>query len=148
MNKKQELFIKSLVEDARHNATTAARAAGYSERSAAVTGCRLLKDPEIKAAYEKALEEFHKQNTAEADEVIEFLTEVMRGENEVENIPVFVGEGEQAFKKGKPSAKDRLKAAELLGKYYGMFTDKTQIDGIGAVQIIDNIPEGDGNAGT
>ena len=47
-----------------------------------------------------------------------------------------------------PDEKERLKAAELLGKYYALFTDRTQVEGIAQVQIIDDIPEGgaDGQA--
>ena len=41
-------------------------------------------------------------------EIIEFLTAVMRGE--IEEL--------------KSSAKDRMHAAELLGKWYGVFDDK------------------------
>ena len=39
--------------------------------------------------------------------------------------------------------KERLKAAEVLGKYYTLFTERTQVDGIAQVQILDNIPKGD-----
>ena len=41
---------------------------------------------------------------------------------------------------------DANKAAEMLGKYYALFTDKTQIDGEGVVQIINDIPRSDADA--
>ena len=127
MNRKQEIFIKTLVEDVRHNATAAAITAGYSKRSAAVTACRLLKNPEVKAAYDAAMDEFHRQNTAAAEEVIEFLTRTMRGE-EVDNIPLGVGKGYEELTVGAPSAKDRIKAAELLGRYYNIFDKNDNTD--------------------
>ena len=127
MNGKQKKFIEALVEDVRHNATAAAIAAGYSEKSAAVTACRLLKDPEVKAAYDEALAEFRRQNTAAAEEVIEFLTRTMRGE-EVDNIPLGVGKGYDELTVGAPSARDRIKAAELLGRYYDIFDRKDNAD--------------------
>ena len=40
---------------------------------------------------------------------------------------------------------DANKAAEMLGKYYALFTDRTQVEGDSVIQIIDNIPRGDSN---
>jgi phage terminase small subunit len=68
-----------------------------------------------------------RKKVADAAEVVEFLTSVLRG-NDTEEVVV----------------KDRIKAAQLLGKSYGMFTDKVQADGDSVVQIIDNVPKGDG----
>ena len=34
-----------------------------------------------------------------------------------------------------PDEKERLKAAELLGKRYGLFTDKVEVDGVAKVVI-------------
>ena len=87
-----------------------------------------MKKDEIKQAIDERLKELHEQNTAQANEVIEFLTAVLRGEN-VDNIPIFVGDGFQKLTEGKPPAKDRLRAAEMLGKYYALFTDKLNVDG-------------------
>ena len=97
-----------------------------------------MKKDEIKQAIDERLKELHEQNTAQANEVIEFLTAVMRGEN-VDNIPIFVGDGFQELTEGKPPAKDRLRAAEMLGKYYALFTDRTQTENDGPVVIIDDI---------
>ena len=38
-------------------------------------------------------------------------------------------------------AKERLKAAELIGKRFGLFTDRVGIDGAVPVVIHDDIPE-------
>ena len=40
------------------------------------------------------------------------------------------------------SAEDKLKALELLGKHFGMFTDNVRLSGDAGVQIIDDIPAG------
>ena len=70
-----------------------------------------------------------KKRKAVADEaeVVKFLTSVLRGDDAEEVV-----------------VKDRIKAAQLLGKSYGMFTDKVKIDGNSVVQIIDDVPKGDG----
>lgn len=63
---------------------------------------------------------------ADEKEILEFFTDVMRrdGFGEEENIKF----------------SDSFKAAELLGKYYGMFGDKHQSEA-GDVIIVDNIAE-------
>lgn len=67
------------------------------------------------------------KKVADEVEVVQFLTSVLRGD-ETEEVVV----------------KDRIKAAQLLGKSYGMFTDKVKIDGNSVVKIIDDVPKGDG----
>ena len=138
MTKKEKMFVDAYVNDVKRNQTAAAIAAGYSEKTAPQAASRLMKKDEIKQAIDERLKELHEQNTAQANEVIEFLTAVLRGEN-VDNMPIFVGDGFQKLTEGKPPAKDRLRAAEMLGKYYALFTDKTQIESDGPVVIIDDI---------
>lgn len=128
MTKKEKMFVDAYVNDVKRNQTAAAIAAGYSEKTAPQAASRLMKKDEIKQAIDERLKELHEQNTAQANEVIEFLTTVMRGEN-VDNIPIFVGDGFQKLTEGKPPAKDRLRAAEMLGKYYALFTEKLNVDG-------------------
>lgn len=142
---RQLAFVEAYINDPKRNQTQAAVTAGYSEKTAASQASRLMKDDNIITAIKKREKELHEQNTARANEVIEFLTAVMRGET-VDNIPLFIGDGEQELAEGAPSAKDRLKAAEMLGKYYALFTDKTQIEGDGVVQIINDIPRSDADA--
>ena len=128
MTKKEKMFVDAYVKDIKRNQTAAAIAAGYSEKTAPQAASRLMKKDEIKQAIDGRLKELHEQNTAQANEVIEFLTAVMRGEN-VDNIPIFVGDGFQKLTEGKPPAKDRLRAAKMLGKYYALFTEKLNVDG-------------------
>lgn len=52
----------------------------------------------------------------------------MRGEA-TEEIPLLVGNGVQEITTKHLSAKDRIRAAELLGKRYGLFTDKVSVEG-------------------
>ena len=130
MTKKEKMFVDAYVNDVKRNQTAAAIAAGYSEKTAPQAASRLMKKDEIKQAIDERLKELHEQNTAQANEVIEFLTTVMRGENV---------DGFQKLTEGKPPAKDRLRAAEMLGKYYALFTDRTQIENDGPVVIIDDI---------
>lgn len=124
MNAKQRRFTEEYLKDL--NATQAAIRAGYSERTAYSQGQRLLKKVEIKNEIKKVQEEIRKNNIAEATEIEEYLTSVMRGEQQEETL-IGQGQGEQSITSIKVSAKDRIKAAELLGKRYGIWTEKQDI---------------------
>ena len=94
-------------------------------------GYRLLRNAEVKSYIDEKLDEIHDQNTADIQEVMEYLTSVMRGEAKSEEVAVIgVGAGcsEVATVQRGPTEKDKLKAAELLGKSFGMFTDKVDMD--------------------
>lgn len=126
VTKKKRAFIEAYISDVRRNQTAAAIKAGYSEKGAAQAASRLMKDAEVAAEIDARIKELHRERTAQADEIIEFLTSVMRGE-EVETVTAYCG-GELTFTDGKPTARDKLKAAELLGKYYAIFTDTARLD--------------------
>ena len=81
------------------------------------------------------------EKIADVQEVLEYLTAVMRGEQK-EQVALFTGEGMQKLVQKDVSAKDRLKAAELIGKRYGLFTEKMELQGSTTVCIVDDIPEG------
>lgn len=113
------------------NATQAAKAAGYSEKTAKDIGAENLSKPNIKAYIDEKLAEISSKKTADAKEVLEYLTAVMRGESTA-SVVVVEGRGEGwssaiEFDK-KPDEKERLKAAELLGKRYGLFSDKLTLE--------------------
>ena len=108
------------------NATQAAIEAGYSKRSAKQTGSRLLDQPEIKVYIEERLKELESEKIAEQDEVLQFLTSVMRGEV-TDQVVMMVGDGLQEVVEVRAATKDRNKAAELLGKRYGSWTDKVDL---------------------
>ncbi|NBA61825.1 terminase small subunit [Enterococcus mundtii] len=125
MTEKQKRFCDFYIETG--NATQAAIKAGYSEKTAKQIGQENLTKPDLRAYIDKRLEEMENKRTADAQEVLEYLTAVMRGE-ETEEILIGIGEGAQAKIDIYVGAKDRLKAAELLGKRHALFTDKQQID--------------------
>lgn len=127
LSDKQQRFCDEYLVDL--NATQAAIRAGYSERSAYSQGQRLLKHDEAKAYIKKRMEEKQTALVADQDEVLRYLTAVLRGETESE-VVVVEGTGNGAseargFLK-KPDEKERLKAAELLGKRYSLFTDRVE----------------------
>lgn len=114
------------------NATQAAIRAGYSKDTARAIGAENLTKPYIQQAIEERIEQLHNERSADAQEIIEYLTSVMRGESESEElVNEFIGDGcsKPTRVKKAPSEKDRLKAAELLGKRFGLFKDKVELDG-------------------
>lgn len=127
------------------NAYQSAVYAGYSENYAKGNVIKLLENVSVKSYIDERLQELEDRAIAKQDEVLKYLTSVMRGE-ETEQTLRGLGEGYQEISDIDVSAKDRLKAAELLGKRYGMWTDKQQIEHAGAVQFIDDI-EGDTDDG-
>lgn len=142
MTEKQKRFCDEYLVDC--NATQAAIRAGYSEKTAHSIGAENLIKPELKIYIDEQLEKLHSEKTADAQEVMEYLTSVMRGESLSEVVVVLgIGDGfsEARRVQKSPDEKERLKAAELIGKRYGIFTDKTQLEGVSQIQIIDDIPD-------
>lgn len=124
LTEKQKRFADEYIISG--NATQAAIKAGYSKKTAAVIGTENLIKPNIKNYIDERLEELKSERTADAQEVLEYLTSVMRG-NETEEVLIGIGEGVQSTVQKEVGAKDRLKAAELLGKRFALFTDKTEV---------------------
>lgn len=109
-----------------------------NENVARAAGARMLANVSVKSYIEQRVDEISSQKTAEAKEVMEYLTSVLRGESEA-SIVVVEGRGdglsEAKIIRKPPDVKDRLKAAELLGKRYGMFTNNINIGGVVPVVI-------------
>lgn len=124
LTEKQKRFADEYIISG--NATQAAIKAGYSKKTARFVGAENLTKPNIKNYIDERLEELKSERTADAQEVLEYLTSVMRG-NETEEVLIGVGEGMQSTIQKEVGAKDRLKAAELLGKRFALFTDKTEV---------------------
>lgn len=78
MTNRQRAFCDHYISTG--NAAQAARQAGYSERSARTTGARMLANADTKTYIAHKLEVLEGQRIATADEVLQFLTSVMRGE--------------------------------------------------------------------
>ncbi len=140
LNPRQKRFIQEYLICL--NATQAAKKAGYSERTARFIGQENLKKPHIQQAINEVLDELASAKTANIQEVLEFLTAGMRGET-IEEVLILCGNGEQTIEKKQLSAKDRIRCAELLGKRYGLFTDKFEINGKVPVMIVgeDNLED-------
>ena len=126
MNVRQKRFCDEYLIDC--NATQAAIRAGYNKKTAYSQGQRMLKKAELKTYIDEQLERLHNEKTAGAAEVLEYLTSVMRGERKEQTLQL-VGEGVQTITDIDVSAKERLKAAELIGKRYGMFKDSVNVGG-------------------
>nr|DAL90256.1 MAG TPA: Terminase small subunit [Caudoviricetes sp.] len=127
MTAKQKRFCDEYLIDL--NATQAAIRAGYSENTARNIACENLAKPNIKAYIDERMAEKESELIADQDEVLKYLTSVLRGESQSEVVVIEgVGDGcSVARAMGKaPDEKERLKAAELLGKRYGIYTDKVE----------------------
>lgn len=118
---KQKRFVQEYLIDL--NATQAAIRAGYSKKSAHSIGPENLEKPEIKQAIDERLKQIDEEKTADAKEIREFWTRVMRGE-EKDTVLRYDNEGHQVETEINVSMKDRIRASELMGKSFAMFTDK------------------------
>lgn len=130
MTRKQQRFCDEYLIDC--NATQAAIRAGYSEKTAYAIGIENLKKLELKSYIAEQMQKKQDENVADANEVIRYLTSVLRGESKSEIVVVeAVGDGSTEARRidKAPDEKERLKAAELLGKRYSIFTEKVNMDG-------------------
>ncbi len=126
---KQKRFCDEYLIDL--NATQAAIRAGYSPKTAAASAARLLRNVKVQEYIAQRMAEKESELIADQDEVLKYLTSVLRGESRAQEIVVEgTGEGcsEARTMEKAPSEKERLKAAELLGKRYALFTDKVDMD--------------------
>ena len=145
MTEKQKRFCDEYLTDL--NATQAAVRAGYSKKTAYSIGEENLRKPEIKEYIEKRMAEKESQLIANQDEVMRYLTAVMRREK-MESVVVTLNTEKtsyvpdengtmrkQTVKQEIPQIieipaqlRDANKAAELLGKAYGIYTDRIDMD--------------------
>lgn len=128
VTERQKRFVDFYIETG--NATEAARKAGYKKPH--VQGTQNLAKLSVKEAIDARLAEMESERIADATEVLEHLTAALRGEIKeqvivTESIGDFMSEARIMEK--QLSAKDRLKAAELLAKRYGLLVDKKEITG-------------------
>lgn len=161
MTSKQERFVEEYLVDL--NATQAAIRAGYSPATAGAIGAENLHKPQIRARIDTAMAELSKRTGVNQERVIRELakvafvnpTQVIDFESaklldtataddtaaiasvKVKTIPTAEGLGVER----EIRVADKLKALELLGKHFGMFTDNINLHGDMGVQIIDDIPD-------
>ena len=137
LTEKQKRFADYYIETG--NMTEAAIKAGYSKKTARVIGQENLLKPAIKNYVDERLKELEEKRVASATEVMQLLTSAMRGELDEEVVVVeSIGDycSEARLVKKKIGLKDRIKAAELIGKRHRLFTDKVQVEGIVPVMIV------------
>ncbi|MCC0642662.1 terminase small subunit [Clostridioides sp. ZZV14-6150] len=135
LTEKQKRFCDYYIETG--NATQSAIKAGYSPKTAAVIGAENLTKPNIKNYVDEELKILTSKRIADAKEVMEYLTKILRNQ-EKEEVVVVSENGAETIKKDV-SIKDRNKAAELLGKRYALWTEKIDLDGNVGVTIIDDV---------
>lgn len=133
MTPRQQKFVQEYLIDL--NAKQAAIRAGYSPKTAQEQASRLLSNVKVQNAIAVFMENMTASNIADIQEIMKHLTTVMRGEAK-EEVLIFTGNGVQQITTKQVSAKDRIRAAELLGKRYGLFSDKVNIDGLVPVVIV------------
>lgn len=124
LTEKQKRFIDYYVETA--NATESAKRAGYSSKTAKNIGAENL--TKLNYFIQERLQQLEDNRIASQEEVLQYLTKVMRGEEKDQF-------GLDA------SLQDRTKCAELLGKRYGAFKEKVDVTGNIPVVIADDITE-------
>ena len=111
------------------NATEAARRAGYKGKNVNKIASENLAKLDIKQYIDERMALIESERIAKAGEVLQYLTRVLRGE-ETEQVVVIESTGdfmsEARLIDKELSAKDKLKAAELLGKRYRLFVDKVE----------------------
>lgn len=141
---KQKIFCDEYIISL--NATQAAIKAGYSKKTARKIAAENLTKPVIQNYISERMKQKESSLIATQDEVLQYLTSVLRGESQTtDTVLVGMGDGYQEVQEveKKPSEKDRLKAAELLGKRYGLYTDKISADVDMSLDI--SIDYGDGD---
>ena len=119
LTNKQQAFINYYLGESKMNATDAARRAGYKHPK--VQGAQNLS--KLNQEIAERMEQMKKDSIATQEELLQFMTAVTRGE-ETEKLVTNAGNIVEV----PVSMKDRIKPAELLGKSYGMFTDKKEIN--------------------
>lgn len=115
------------------NATQAAIEAGYSKKTAYSQGQRMLKNVEVSRYIQDQSKKVHDSKVADAQELFEFWTAVMRGD-EKETVVASNGKVVEV----PVSIKDRIKASELRGKALGTFSQNVNLMGAMPVVITDD----------
>lgn len=126
MTEKQRRFADFYIELS--NGTEAAIKAGYSKKTARAIAAENLTKPYISDYIEKRLEELASERIANQQEIMEYLTSVVRGDARGTAL-VGAGMGAQDVKQVSPTVSERTAAAISLGKRYAMWTDKQEVSG-------------------
>lgn len=146
LTEKQKRFVDYYIES-NGNATEAAKKAGYAKGSYKeaprwINPRESQYKPYLKSAIDAKLKQMASERTADATEVLEFLTSVLRDQQEDEAIVVEgTGNGMSRARKikVKVSTRDRIKAGEVLGRIFGMYNDKLQLENAPVPMIVDDM---------
>lgn len=127
LTEKQLLFVDEYMKN--FDVYEAVDYAGYSNKSHSF-GWTLLNHPSVRVEIEKRRKKMENKDVATSQEVLEFLTAVMRGKEEsavlVKNKG---GDGSYYYEqvmKG-PSEREKMEAAKWLGKRYGLFAERVDV---------------------
>ena len=126
LTEKERIFADEYIKTT--NATQSAITAGYSEKTARSKGSQLLTKVNVRNYIDEVMNARSKNTIATADEVLQYLSRVMNGEEK------------DAFGLDV-SVSDRTKAAELLGKRYMIFADKVKLDAEIEIDISDRMKQ-------
>ena len=155
LNDKEKCFANEYIIN-KGNAYQAALSAGYSKYTSKVayqwleepkpnsTEKRNLPfKPELKSYIDEQVKQMKSEKVADAKEVMEYLTSVMRGESKSEIVVVEgVGMGESVARRmmKNPDEKEKLKAAESLAKILGLSREKVDLNSTQVI-LVDNVPD-------
>lgn len=160
LTEKQKRFADEYLIDL--NATQAAIRAGYSPKSAEQQGSALLRNPKVRAYIDERMAELSRRTGVTQERIIrelariafldptklvnmdtvELLDDATEDDRaaitavKIKTIPTQEGTGVER----EIRFADKIKALELLGKRFGMWIDKQQVDVQGTVQIVDDVP--------
>ena len=135
MNDKRKRFCDAYLANG-CNATKAAIEAGYTEKAARGTASCLLKNPEVRDYIGAQNEAVHNAKIADAGELFEFWSAVMRGD-EKETVVASNGKVVEV----PASMQNRIRASELRGKALNLFTNTVNVTGSVPVVIRDDVEE-------
>ncbi|MFR0495122.1 terminase small subunit [Limosilactobacillus reuteri subsp. suis] len=123
LTNKQQAFIDAYCGASKFNATDAARRAGYKHPE--VQGSQNLEKLSVEISQRmQHLKEKSGSSIMSQQEVAERLSKFADGSIKVQQLA-----NNGKLVDAPISPKDQLKALELLGKSYGMFVDKKEING-------------------
>lgn len=138
LTQKQRRFADEYLVDC--NGTKAAVRAGYSPKTANEQAAKLMANPKIHSYITEKLDEISSEKIADTQEIMEYLTAVMRGEHK-EQILRLNGNGVQVLDYMETPTAIRLKAAEMLAKRYGLLKENFEIESVSPVVIVNDLKE-------
>lgn len=136
LTEKQKRFADYYIETG--NASESYKRAGYTTKKEDViraNSSRLLTNANVSQYIAERMAEKDKERIASQDEILETLTRVLRGEEEGTEL-VGIGKGAQNVEQLPPSIEAKIRAAELLGKRYAMWTDKKQLESEEGIMLV------------